>query len=212
MKQKVLILSVSLLTLFSGFVFAAWVEYRPYEFVCGTISQREYQKPECVAVYQPHLDADAKDEWTGILGRFSEMPMQDLPACEEESYRVVWIPAFHNPISVRIWRTGDRFYGTSRRLSGRGGYEWGTLAMEDTRALTDEEWLEATRLIRAAGIWGRPVAEPDELPNDGALWVIEGRADGQSRVFFRRGADLTLREACRYLVNLSGWKTEIERY
>lgn len=211
MKQRVLILSVSLLTLVGGTLFTVWMKYRPFEMTCATAPQSVEMLPDCVALYDPYRYVGTKDKWTDRLGKFREMPMQDLPGCAEESYRVVWIPSFHNPISVRIWRSGERFYATSKRMSGRGGFDWEKLAVEDTRQLMDDEWLEATRLIRASGIWGRPMADAPP-PNDGALWVIESRAHGRSRTYFRRAPDPTFREACVYLVKLTGWKTEIERY
>jgi hypothetical protein len=212
MKYKALILSVGLLTLLVGFSLAAWAEFRPREMICATVPTPAANLPNCDAMYNAHRYAGTRDEWTRDLGRFHEMPMPDLPACAEESYRIVWIPAFHHPISVRIWRSRDGYFATSKRLNGRGGYDWGKLDAEDTRALTDDEWVEATRVLRASGFWDLSPADPQEPPEDGALWVIEGRTGERSVAVRRRSATQSFAEACAFVLALSGWKTETDHY
>jgi hypothetical protein len=91
---------------------------------------------DCIPKYSPVSSAATKESWSTILDRFQGMPFEELPLCVDESYRLIWIPTFHTPVSVRIWRSGEKQFLVAKRLDGRGGYGMGQLALQDQRSLS----------------------------------------------------------------------------
>lgn len=196
-----------LITFIGGTLLAAWWAKQHWMEESNSESSSN-----CVVNFSEGRYRDDGDEWVALLVRFKEMPMQDFPTCVDESYRVDWFPTFHSPIAVRIWRSGEKVFLTAKQLDGKGGYGLGNLKNEVTRQLTDEEWLEATRLIQSTGFWDLPPIETALPPNDGALWVIEGRANGLSRAIHRRVPDTEFSAVCIYLLKLSGLQTDVDKY
>jgi hypothetical protein len=140
------------------------------------------------------------------------MPFEELPTCVDESYRLIWIPTFHAPISARIWRSREKQFLATKQLNGRGSYGMGQLAFRDIGSLSDDEWNEFMRLLRQSGYWDLPSDDDSPLPNDGATWIMEGIRNGKQHQVNRHSPSSEFREACVYLVKLSGLKTEIEKY
>ena len=140
------------------------------------------------------------------------MPLQSLPACVDESYRVTWVPTFHPPVAVRIWSAPGKRYLVTKELDGKGGYGMGNLSLDEMRPLSEEEWFKFKKLLTDASYWDLPSADNAPPPNDGASWVIEGVAHQQFHDVHRDAPSKEFRDACVYLVDLSGLKTEIERY
>jgi hypothetical protein len=94
MKRITLRLAIAILTFLIGVVVAAlWTArlHRP-----NSLAQKE---ADCIPKYSPVYAANEKG-WGILLTRFEEMPFEELPACIDESYRLIWIPAFHSPVSV----------------------------------------------------------------------------------------------------------------
>ena len=139
------------------------------------------------------------------------MPLEELPLCVDESYRLIWIPTFHPPVSVRIWRSGEKQFLVTKQLDGRGGYGMGQLAFQDLRSLSDDESKEFMRLLGQSGYWDLPSHDDSLPPQDGATWIIEGIRNRKQHQVNRHSPSSEFREACVYLVKLSGLKTEIEK-
>jgi hypothetical protein len=176
-------------------------------------NEQSLNETNCIPKYlSTSSSANREEGWSGVLDRFQEMPLEELPACVDESYRLIWIPTFHAPISVRIWRSGEKQFLVTKQLDGRGGYGMGQLASQDLRSLSDDDWNEFMRLMRQAGFWDLPSHDDSPPPNDGATWFIEGIRNGKHHQVNRHSPSSEFREACIYLVKLSGLKTEIERY
>jgi len=169
-------------------------------------------EPDCIPKYFPVSSSAARESWSSVLDRFQEMPLAELPACVDESYRLIWIPTFHAPVSARIWRSREKQFLVTKQLDGKGAYGMGQLAVQNIRSLSDDEWNEFMRLLRQSGYWDLLSKDDSPPPNDGATWIIEGSRNGQHHQVNRHAPSSEFRDACAYLVSLSGLKTEIERY
>jgi len=206
MKRITLRLAILLLTLSVGAAVAAyWIVQH------GPSTQSVKKETECVPTYVS-ANSSQEEGWVKVLARFQEMPLESLPGCVDESYRVIWIPTFHPPIAVHIWSSQDRRYLVTKELDGKGGYGMGNLSLDERRPLTEEEWFKFKRLLADASYWSLPPADNALPPNDGAFWVIEGVEHQKYHDVHRHTPSKEFRDACVYLVELSGLKTEIERY
>ena len=167
---------------------------------------------DCIPKYSPVSSSANKEGWSAVLDRLQEMPFEELPLCVDESYRLIWIPAFHAPVSARIWRSREKQFLVTKQLDGRGGYGMGQLVFQELHSLSDDEWNKFMRLLGQSGYWDLPSVDDSLPPNDGATWVIEGVRDRKQHQVNRRSPTAEFRAACLYLVKLSGLKTEIEKY
>jgi hypothetical protein len=207
MKRITLRLAITILTFLIGVGVATWWSVR--HFGPRKLAEKE---ADCIPTYSPIHNSENQKGWDAILDRFQEMPFERVPVCVDESYRLVWIPTFHSPISIRIWRSHEKQFIVTKQLDGRGGYGMGQLAFQELHALTDGEWDEFMRLLRDSGYWDMPSVDTSPLPNDGGAWVIEGIRGHKRHQVNRRVPSAEFRAACVYLAKLSGLKTEIERY
>jgi hypothetical protein len=206
MKRITLRLAIAIITFFVGVAAAGLWTMKHYPGDKPALTETD-----CIPNYSSVSSLANKDDWSAVLDRFHEMPFEDLPDCVDESYRLIWIPTFHAPISARIWRSGEKQFLATKQLDGRGGYGMGQLTFQNIRSLSDDEWNEFMRLLRQAGYWDLP-SHDDRLPEDGAAWIIEGVWNGRHHLVTRRAPSSEFREACTYLVKLSGLNTEIEKY
>ena len=209
MKRITLTLGVAILTFTFGVVTSQVFKYYSLFASEGT---RPTHPDVCIPRDRSVSFSVIDRSWNGVLGWFDEMPFADLPSCVDESYRVVWIPTFHAPVSIRVWRSGENLFMVSKKLSGKGGYTMGHLEFQELRPISDVEWNEFRRLLRVAGYYDLATIDPTFPPNDGAEWVIESMRNGDYHKVDRRAPNTGFREACVYLVKLSGLSTEIEQY
>jgi hypothetical protein len=132
-----------------------------------------------------------------------------------ETYRFLWVPGFHKPVCVRIWK--DRSGITLRivRLSPSRGLKIGHIERDDTFALTPAQWDDFLELLSEAGFWDMSTTNPND-PNfsDASGWVLEGKAVGKYHEVSRSCALIQTEErhlenflaCCRYLLKLAGEK------
>ncbi|HSB28695.1 MAG TPA: hypothetical protein VLE19_12600 [Pyrinomonadaceae bacterium] len=207
MKKITLRLAIAIFTFLIGVAAAGLWTIRHY-----SRNELSAKETDCIPKYFSVSSSANREGWGSILDRFQEMPLEELPACVDESYRLIWIPTFHAPVSARIWRSREKQFLVTKQLDGRGGYGMGRLAFQDLRSLSDDEWNEFMRLLRQAGYWDLQSDDDSLPPQDGAAWIIEGVRNGKHHLVNRRAPSSEFREACVYLVKLSGLKTEIEKY
>lgn len=152
-----------------------------------------------------------KENWRKeVLTKFREKPLEDFASSDaDESYRLVLIPTFDTPIVIRVWKSKDRHFLVVKRLKGEGGYEWGKLASENTKTLSQEEWNTFILLLNNADFWGMPAKEDDPVVGDGTFWAMEGARNkiyhGVHRIF----PDKDFRESCEFLIKLSELQVQI---
>lgn len=132
---------------------------------------------------------------------------------ETESYRFLWLRTFHNPIVVRVWRSGTTVQLIAKQLDGAGGYDPGKLVVNNTRALTSKEWDEFAKHLEQSSYWTLKT-DGGDIGTDGAQWILEGTKDGRYHVVDRwtpKEAD-RFRKTCFYLLELSGLKPKNSIY
>ena len=101
------------------------------------------------------------------------------------AYRFLWFRTFHNPIAIRLIihldGTGSL---TGKMTNGKGGYNPGNLALNESHELTKAQVVEFLGLLRRASFWSAP-SEDGAGGLDGAQWVLEGVEDGRYHIVDR---------------------------
>lgn len=163
------------------------------------------QTADCASVYDATLVAKQTkptDE-PNVYDSFEEPPLYAMPACIDEAYGLTWIPSFHAPVMVRVWRTGDRYFMRAKQLDS---LDWRNGCVKDTnaRALTVAEWRDLLMLLNRNSFWNLPSTIDEVLPNDGAAWLVDGfRAKEYHRVR-RRVPNEQFGEIAKHFIRLSG--------
>jgi hypothetical protein len=130
-------------------------------------------------------------------------------AAADESYRFFWLRTFHNPVAVRLSRTGDDKFLSVKQTDGRGGYDFGKLIVNETRRLKDSEWCGFIRLLDEADFWNKNKLDLLTLAHDGAMWNIEGVREQRYYIAGEQSPRTgKFREACIYLMRISGLKID----
>ena len=143
-----------------------------------------------------------------VLGWYTDTLKQlnepTLLNSERTAYRFLWLRSFHSTIAVRLWLDGERKMLSVKEL-GRDNAHDSTLAVNQTRSLTPEEWATFTRLLNASCFWEMSSSSNGPIANDGAWWIFEGVQEGQYHVTHRQSPDSgSYRELCLYMLKLSG--------
>jgi hypothetical protein len=136
-----------------------------------------------------------------------------------EEYRFLYLPTFHHPISVHVTKSGKSIALRAVMLSGKGGYEPGTILTEQKRDLTDKEWAQVQKFLSLASFWQCPLPG-DPGGCDGSQWVFEGAGYYRYRLLdvwtptyntHQRGLGAFV-ECGKYLIELSKIKPEQPLY
>ncbi len=126
-----------------------------------------------------------------------------LPECAGKAYRFLWLRAFHRPIAVRVWQSGEEFYLVAKKLD-KEGY----LKDVQYRTITKSEWATLESHIEQASFWSLPTFG-EVNGDDGDFWIFEGAQGGQYHIVERWSPpDEKYRAIGIYLLNLSGLQTE----
>jgi hypothetical protein len=111
-----------------------------------------------------------------LFGEPSLAQMKD--AATRPAIRLVWIRTFHAPISIRAYMTAEGPRLRVARMSGKGGYEWGTIDFENDYALSKAHWERLTTLVNVD--YARQPLRDVKPENremleglDGASWILE---------------------------------------
>ena len=124
------------------------------------------------AWYSGHLTA---------AGEPSLTPARESGKSTQKVYRFTWLRSFDPPIIVRIQDgSGGIFVMTASRLSGKGGYEPGTVDARVERTLTASETAQFRRALAGANELKLKAVTCDR-GSDGAEWIFEARDGGAYR-------------------------------
>ena len=132
-----------------------------------------------------------------------------------EAYRLLYLPAFESPTSIRIWRDHDKYWMTIKQLpdySLPGDGSKG-LKLSTTRPLSVDEWAHFKNLINGANFWSIPSADVREHGLDGFSFTLEGKRGNEYHVVYRWvPEDEAFVEMCEYLVKISNltWRQGAE--
>jgi hypothetical protein len=168
----------------------------------------------CQITFEPELLAKTihEDNDLELFKAFKEMPLQMMPGCVDEAYSLTWIPSFHPPVLVRVWRVGDQSFMVAKALDTRGWSEFGNVRETNVRALTAFEWRDFTDLANHADYWQLPKTTTELTPQDGAVWIIDGVKSKEYHWVRRRVPRDQFAEMCKHLIRLSGLETAHSLY
>ncbi|MDH7971271.1 hypothetical protein QH494_03685 [Sphingomonas sp. AR_OL41] len=156
-----------------------------------------------------HFLSSFEQEWfSKHLRAADETPLYSATASStaKRVVRFTWLRSFSPPVTVRLTERKDGgWHLVAKQLSGRGGYDPGTVDKVVDRALS------ATEAANLEGLMSR-AALPDlsgdcEIGVDGAQWIIE-RSDAKGYHFINRWSpsDGPVRKVGLFLLNLTGWR------
>jgi hypothetical protein len=99
-------------------------------------------------------------------------------------YRLLILPTWGNPISVRFEKKGDSYVLASRRLDGEGGYDIGKLTEMKDVTLNGASSRELDTLLAKMNFFAIPVQD-DTRVSDGDEWILEGVSGGKYHMIHR---------------------------
>ena len=134
-------------------------------------------------------DSDAEALEPGGAGFYSrsldmmgERPLPPLARSDPEAaaVRLLWIPTFDHPISVRVARTPEGAMVRAVVLAGAGGYEPGGIAIDRTFPIGPDAWNRVEKHLAESGFWAMPATVPIAgTIEDGDHTLIEGVGGGR---------------------------------
>jgi hypothetical protein len=146
-----------------------------------------------------------------LFEAFQQIPVYEMPECVEEAYSLTWIPSFHPPVLVEVWRSGNKSFMVAKMLDRRCHLD-GHPEETNARPLTDFEWRDFTSLLDRASYWQLPSTVDEVLPEDGATWIVDGLRAKQYQWVRRRVPKEQYAEVCKHLIQLSGLQTSHALY
>jgi len=147
-----------------------------------------------------------------LFRAFQELPLYAMPDCVDEAYSLTFLPSFHPPVLVRVWRVGDQSFLAAKRLDRPPGYRFGNLKESNLRPLTDTEWREVTGRFGRANYWDLAETVNEPLMDDGAAWILDGWNLRNYHRVIRRIPNNDLAEISKRLIQLSRLDTAHDVY
>ena len=137
----------------------------------------------------PIRDSPPIQERVNVAGRYGGLLAvvgePDLSRIAEDAdvYRALWLRSFHDPVSVRLVRRGNRMSVITAQAERRPDESFSG-ARHDSLPLDTARWNEIARLAATSDFWAMaaPGPEPGEVRLDGARWILEARVDGRYHV------------------------------
>lgn len=169
---------------------------------------------DCVPRYDESiLDGNLREIDDPLLfSAFQELPLYAMPACVDEAYSLTWIPSFHTPVVVRVWRSRDQAFMVAKQLDISGWATLGKVKEVNSRPLTDFEWRAFKDLINQNSYWELSSTTKEIDLQDGAVWLLDGLRSKQFHWVRRRIPDQEYGEICKHLIRLSGLETSHNLY
>jgi hypothetical protein len=147
-----------------------------------------------------------EEYYSDRLSAFREPSLSTLNETNRETYRFLWLRAFHNAVVIRAERRGETYRLIVKKLSSTQGGSKPAIVLDRERVMTRNQWKELTVALTHANYWGLPTTE-QRHGKDGAYWVLEGMKSGRYHVVDRWSPEGgAFQKACHYLLKLSGLK------
>jgi hypothetical protein len=102
------------------------------------------------------------------------------PTQKDKSYfafRVLYLPTWGRPVSVRYEGSDSGFVRRSIMLSGSGGYDPGKISVDKEVKVAKQEIADLITSLEKAGLWKMP-QKADVSGRDGSQLIIEAIKDG----------------------------------
>jgi hypothetical protein len=124
---------------------------------------------------------------------------------QARAYRFLWLPTFHHSISVLLTvRPDGSGQLSSVELSGKGGYEPGSMLATKIVELSKDQVNQFNAMSGIVDFWTAPTVDPQRQGDDGSEWILEGVKDQKYHVVTRwTPKDGPFRDACLYLLKES---------
>ena len=117
-------------------------------------------------------------DYTVFLRAFREPDLRTRAQTGPATYRLLWLPTFDPPVSVRVESHNASATVVVVMGSGAGGYEPGRIWRRDSFSITEGQWDQLLAASRAAHFWEMPtIGGHGGL--DGSNWVIEAAEPGR---------------------------------
>lgn len=153
------------------------------------------------------LNADEVGYYTRHLAAAQEPSLAPAGKRAGEAIRFTWLRSFHAPVTVRIETSGKTAKLIAREMSGRGGYDAGTVARTAERALTEAETSQLKALIKTSDLDSLPAKQCEqEVKLDGAHWLFEHAGPRTYRLVDRQSpVNGQVRALGLFMLGLTGW-------
>jgi len=203
MKKFFVGLLAAVLTLSLGVGSAVYLKRRAFAKRCA---ESTYFPPRVFG------DSSRKGE---LLSKYLAALQEPTFTClddDAEIYRLLYLPAFDYPTSIRVSRDGEQRMMTIKQLEadwwpGEGAAA-PTLRLNTTRPMTPAEWNHFKDLLTKANYWSM-TPNSEDVGMDGLSNTLEGKRQGQYHVAYRWGPkEENFVDACGYLLQLAKleWK------
>ncbi len=204
LKRFVIGFVVAVLTLAAGVGVAAYLKQRARTNRCAQAS------------YFPNGTL-RQDTRTEFKAKYYAAMLEKPFACfeeDEEVYRLLYLPSFEYPTSIRIWRDGNQYQMAIKQLSAELASEAvpDKIVFDVTRPLTVEEWNNIQALLQKSNFWSMQSVDVRSPGLDGVTFLLEGKKGDKYHVVDRWTPedDENFLELCGYLVEITKltWKSQ----
>ncbi|WP_025739849.1 hypothetical protein [Aquimarina pacifica] len=150
-------------------------------------------------------------EWYSVYLFAMKEPLLFNKKTDKHSYRFTWLRMYDKPMAIRIEKNGGEYHVYWKMLDGAGGYKPEALIVEDSKSITEQDWLDFTAFVEKADFLNMELGR-DAMANDKSEWVLEGNDTTNYRVV-RMGAPTEgdFYNACNFLISLTAVPIEEEK-
>ena len=227
MRKLSIFLTAGLITFFVGVLVAAiWISRKVPTLEKGTAlntqcnpgTQQRLDRlkigedgyfPEQVLYNDMQLDRATRTWYARYLSQLQEPSLVKQSQNTATIYRFLWVRSFRSTIVVRLWTDGERKMLTVKELTKQTPDHPSELAVNQTRILRDDEWVNFTNLFSQMCLWNLPNTSGAPIAMDGEWWILEEMSDNHYHVTTRQTPDDAYREVCLYMLRLSGISFEL---
>ncbi len=130
---------------------------------------------------------------------------------DKHVYRFTWLRMYDKPMAIRIEKENAEYTLYWKMLNGAGGYKPETLNMEESKKITEKDWLDFTAMVKKSDFLTMELGR-DAMANDKSEWILETNDTGNYRVV-RMGAPTSgdFYNACNFLITLTAVPIEEEK-
>ncbi|MGI1679883.1 MAG: hypothetical protein K6L75_14165 [Cellvibrionaceae bacterium] len=153
------------------------------------------------ATTQPRCNSLSKIDEEGLWYKKFYRGAGVRPLCAHssnryETYRLVILRTFHNPIFIDLEKAGSRIEVSAVRLNGAGGYSPGKPVEYKSSKVSTEEFKKFKQKIASVDFWNL-MTEDEKMQEanknnedviivmDGAVWIFEGASYNTYHIFDR---------------------------
>jgi len=134
-------------------------------------------------------------------------PLLFNKSLSKEVYRFTWLRTFHNPVVIRVEKSGRYVQIQWKVCSGSGGYEPGEIIQDGTKKISFKSWKRMQELIKIANYWDLSTMDKSVIGFDGSHWILEGVKDEEYQVVDRwTPKSGKYYDLCNFILGLTGLK------